>query len=439
MRRHVIELSSHLMTMKNNGLPVDQGRLDEMDVALSAQEAERIAALDALVPIAAKSVVKKDGYKRIPAEVEVIIAEGHDPAAMGWRLIRVPEVVDGSYVEFERWTRVAAFNPRSGDQVKAYCTLKGYKLPKNYKTQKDTTSEDALDELIAKHDDPVLKGIINVRAISKVRGFIKQWQPGRDGLIHPTPVFSGKMFRISWKRPATAATISDKKKRDDLEVAEGFRRAVRAPAGHVIWECDWKGIEAVIVGWLAGDAAYMRLARIGIHDYMCSHYVHDHIDASHQPADLAWDNRTLAAYFKDVKRRWPYERDLLKHVVHGGNYGMTWPLLKEYLGITAAMAKRMIAFYFDLFPKIRIWQDATLQRAHYETVLTNPYGYRMPFWEVYRYDHQKFLRMRAKGVTEADARRQAYVLGKEAKAAIAFLPRDTANGMLRIPCWRCRG
>ena len=326
----------------------------------------------------------------------------------GMRLITV-EDIDKKTLEigtYERWAKVLPFLPTSSQQMKAYCKLKKYKLPKNYKTKKETTDEDALHKLMVRHNDPILRASIECRQLKKVLGtYVNGWKPGPDGRIHSTPGFWGAMYRISWRNPNISATVTDKK--DDY-IAAGFRKCVEAPEGYVLLERDWSGIEAVLVGWFAEDEAYMRLARLGVHSFLLSHMLEC-------PADLTWDDEKLSAYFKKLKKENSARFDDAKHCIHGTNYGMGPKLMSERYEMTMATAKRLQKLYFILFPKIRQWQISVLDRAHKEARLVNPFNNVMWFFDVYRWD----------------SRSGKHRLGNEAKSAISFLPRDTAAGMLK--------
>src|SRR4051794_24681060 len=61
-----------------------------------------------------------------------------------------------------------------------------------------------------------------------------------------------------------------------------------APEGFTFWERDFSAIEAVLVGYFAGDPAYIRFAKLGVHDYLASHMLG-------RPADLSWSNGDLKA------------------------------------------------------------------------------------------------------------------------------------------------
>ena len=75
----------------------------------------------------------------------------------------------------------------------------------------------------------VLQTVRECRQLKKVLGtYIGGWQPGRDGRIHSTPGFWGRMYRISWRRPNISATIQDK---EEEYVASGFRQCVALHQG----------------------------------------------------------------------------------------------------------------------------------------------------------------------------------------------------------------
>src|SRR5882672_2859102 len=185
------------------------------------------------------------------------------------------------------------------------------------------------------------------RQLNKVLGtYVKGWKPGRDGRIHATPGHWGKMFRVSWRRPNISATIQDKQ---EAYVASGFRRCVATTSGRTLLECDWRGIEAVLVGWFAGDQDYQRLARLGVHSFMASHMLG-------RPADISWSDHDLLECFREIKGTQRALYDDAKHTVHGTNYGMGPRLMADLYEMPEREAKRLQGLYFDLFPKIKLWQ-----------------------------------------------------------------------------------
>lgn len=418
--RHVVQLGEVLDRMSANGLPYSKEKAAAFELELQAKWDERFADLQVWVPNELKPSKQKAGYKKPPKDLagltrrkfKVIGSEiTKDELATGLYEMSPYEIYD-----IERWCLLEPFLPTSWQQLLALIEHYGQPAGKHRKTKKETTEDDTLKKLVKKCSaskkpcDQEFAAILQMcrecRQLSKVLGtYVKGWRPGSDGRIHATPGHWGKMFRISWRRPAISATIQDK---TEEAIAKGFRKCVATSDGRMLLECDWKGIEAVLVGWFAGDPDYTRLARLGVHDYMGIHMAGGTVD-------LSLPDFSLKVLFRDFKRAHPKLRDDAKHTVHGTNYGMGPRLMSDLYEMPEREAKRLQALYFDLFPKVRAWQKSVLDRASKECKLRNPFGYEMPFWEVFRWD----------------SKYQRWALGEDAKSAIAFLPRDTAAAMLK--------
>lgn len=418
--RHVVQLGEVLTQMSKNGLPYDADKAKAFETELQAKWDERFADLQQRVPNELKPSKQKAGYKKTPKVLDGLTERefkvlGTDLTNDERDLKRIlGPVADYDIVSVQRWCLLEPFLPTSTQQVQALLKHHGLPVGKNRKTKRDSADDEHLKKIckriasVKKHADLLitLNMIRECRQLNKVLGtYVKGWKPGTDGRIHATPGHWGNMMRISWRRPNISATIQDK---TEAYVAAGFRKCVAVPAGRMLLECDWKGIEAVLVGWFAGDVDYMRLARLGVHDYMG-------IYMSGGTVDLGLADSVLKVLFCDFKRAEPKLRDDAKHTVHGTNYLMGPRLMSDMYGMPEREAKRLQGLYFDLFPKIRAWQRSVLDRASRECKLRNPFGYEMPFYEVFRWD----------------SKRQAYTLGEDAKSAIAFLPRDTAAAMLK--------
>ena len=99
-------------------------------------------------------------------------------------------------------------------------------------------------------------------------------------------------------------------------------------ASSKILEADYAGIEAVILGWCMRDPTYIRIAKLGMHAYLASHVLG-------RPADLAWPDADLAAYFSEIKNSEDGHTHLMydgsKRVVHGNGYGRHQCAFEEYL------------------------------------------------------------------------------------------------------------
>ncbi len=410
--RHVVQLGEVLWKMSDNGLPYSAEKAAAFGAELQAKWDARYAELQQRVPESIKPSKQKTGYKKEPKDTCGLVQREFNELDESMNVVRVV-----------RWCKLEEFLPTSPLQVRQLIQHFGHKVGTNRKTKKDTSDDDTLKKILKKcrgskkprdiELGELLTLVRECRQLSKVQGtYVKGWKPGRDGRVHATPGHWGKMFRVSWRRPNISATIQDKQ---EEYIAQGFRKCVATSAGRVLLESDWKGIEAVLVGWFAGDADYMRLARLGVHDYMGIHMAGGTVDLSQSDA-------ALKCTFRDFKREHPKLRDDAKHTVHGTNYGMGPRLMSDMYEMTEKEAKRLQGLYFDLFPKIQTWQRSVLDRASRECKLRNPFGYEMSFWEVFKWD----------------SKYQRWALGEDAKSAIAFLPRDTAAAMLKEVLLRLR-
>ena len=112
--------------------------------------------------------------------------------------------------------------------------------------------------------------------------------------------------------------------------------------------------------------------------------------------------------------------DSMKRGNHMTNYGATSGMLQ--MSYPELFPKRKDAqavqdFIFDLFPKIKQWQNAVVERAHKDARLVNDFGYVRWFWFV-----KKPVKRKGKWV---------WVRGEDGKAAIATLPQSSAAVIMR--------
>jgi len=418
--RHVVHLGEVLTRMSDNGLPYSAEKASAFGAELQAKWDERYAQLQSRVPECLKPSKQKTGYKKEPKDTAGLVQREFNDLDEQMNIVKVM-----------RWCKLEPFLPTSPLQVRDLIKHFGHKVGTNRKTKKDTSDDDTIKKLIKKcrgsrkQNDLELAELLTLvrecRQLSKVQGtYVKGWKPGKDGRIHATPGYWGKMFRISWRRPNISATIQDK---TEQYIAAGFRKCVAASPGRIIVEADWKGIEAVLCGWFAGDEEYMRLARLGVHDYVTWLVLADKgkVPQSDVP-DLSWSDDDLKASFKMVKKLFSKDRDDCKHIVHGSNYLGTARYLAELYELREALVKEVQGSYFTRFNKLKQWQNTTLDRASRECKLRNPFGYEMNFYEVFKWD-TKYKR---------------WVYGDDAKSCVSFLPRDTAAAMLKEALLRLR-
>lgn len=296
-----------------------------------------------------------------------------------------------------------------------YLKSKHYKIPKDRKSKKETTSEDALNEIVhglvksGLPADPLLGQIIECKKLSKAIGYLYDSFLGRDGRMHPVFTFLPDTGRLSCKSPNLQNVPAGKSNvQIEKDLAEAIRSTVIPSPGMVLIELDWKAIEALLVGYFAEDPDYVRVSLMDPHSYLASFLVG-------KPADMAWDDAKLEAYLKQIKKDHFFEREFLaKRANHSGNYGIGVKHLSEVLQSDLKTARWVMDMQKAAFPRVHAWKEKTQFQAHYEGQLMNPFGYVRAFFEVFK--------QKPNG---------EWALGKEAREALAFMAQSTAAAMMR--------
>jgi DNA polymerase I-like protein with 3'-5' exonuclease and polymerase domains len=254
---------------------------------------------------------------------------------------------------------------------------------------------------------------------------------GKDGRIHTTFGHNPSSLRLC---------SFDPNLQNIPRSGKGLERYVKeifvAPQGHVLWERDFSAIEAVLVGYFAGSAAYIRFAKLGVHDYLASHMLG-------RPADLSWSSGDLKSYFKEIKSNHASIRDQAKRVIHGSNYMMSARRMHELfpeIFPSERDAARLQGLYFDLFPAIRVWHrelcdrvDGTKRRDKGDSdtldpwtlgvcYARNPYGYVHRFYDVLSWRKVVYPDGKSEWFSE---------FGEDAKRLVSFLPQSTAAAIIK--------
>lgn len=322
----------------------------------------------------------------------------------------------------------------SNQQLTTYASWFKHKVPTN-KDGNPTFDEDSLATLIGRYPlDQLYPEITTFRGLDKLRStYCGEWigdrwvggiPVGPDGRVHTTYRHNPSTLRLSSQAP-NLQNIPREAGADAL--TKRIKSLFVAEPGHVIAEADFSAIEAVLVGYLglavrdnlADALAYMRLSRLGVHDYFNSHMLAQHKKID-RPADISWSDADLKAFFKDLKARFPVERDVAKRIVHGSNYAATpgrlFQMSPELLKSTKNAAY-LQSLYLDVCAAVRRWQDATIAQAAEEGYLRNPFGYIHRFHQVYDW---KLV----------DGRWESS-WGEDAKRALAFGPQSTGSGIIK--------
>jgi DNA polymerase-1 len=313
------------------------------------------------------------------------------------------------------------FNPSSPKQLLEYMAHMGHSGGRNHKAKTDapSTDEQTLSKLARK--DPFYKLILSWRRLGKLDSTYATGLLARadsSGRVHSTFGHRPSTWRLSSSDPNLQNIPTPEEGTPDLVeavAAAEIRRAIIAQPGCVLVSADFAAIEAVITGYYCNDPDYMRLARYGIHSYLVSHKLGE-------PADLSWSDEALRDYLAHIKRKYhdtPVYRSL-KKTVHGTNYGESayaMKLQEPDLFASFAMAESLQKLYFDLCPKLKVWQTQTRLRADKQGFLggmDHPYRFKHWFWDVTRWDPVK-----KSAVPSGDWNR-----------CVAFYPQSTAAGVI---------
>ena len=206
-----------------------------------------------------------------------------------------------------RWWVQLPFNPQSPPQMLQLLATWKLAPGKDKKTGRPSANKECLVRCRKSAKRPEQREFfgyeLDRRAVAKVEGTYASGTIRRlreqelrgvvDGRLHSSFPNKPSTFRLSSVDPNLQNVKADKAGGGERPEA-GFRRCIVAAPGCSLAELDWAAIEAVMVAWFAGDPVYYRLAKLGVHAYMASH-------ALGRPADLAWDDDKLAAYFKEIK------------------------------------------------------------------------------------------------------------------------------------------
>jgi DNA polymerase I-like protein with 3'-5' exonuclease and polymerase domains len=314
------------------------------------------------------------------------------------------------------WVRDWGFNPGSTDQLRAYARLRGHELGWNPKTKKESLDTKQLERLHRQHGDPLYKGAVEAKKISKALStYVESITPRADGRVGTTYVNAPSTWRLASRYP----NLQNQPKRGGNPHAQKARAMFVPSPGHVFIQADYSAIEAVLVGWFMGDADYIHLAKKSIHAYVCAlelGWVKTPEDFTSEMGSVIKDDHL------DLYNR-------IKTVVHGSNYGMSpflmWKSM-ETMFPTLALAQQSQEALFRALPGLKTWQFEVRARAQKEAYLENPWKVRHYFFDVFTWAYGEDGRVQYKRDGEPKVK-----LGKDSKRATAFLPQSSAGCVMR--------
>ena len=410
------ELHPILTDMGRSGVMIDVKKRDDFKKAIENEKEVLDERIQSAVPYELRPFKPR---RKIPSE-----------AALGEPV----KVGDGSagFWDFDRntgeWGIRHKFLCNSSDQVKKYIKFRNHPVPRNHKTGRDTTGKVDLASLARKYPkDPFYRLVVESRENTKILGqYINGYEPDPDGCVRTLFTQKPSTWRLASEKP----NVQNIRKRWNL--AKQYRQQFVARNGHVLVELDYRAIEAVLVGYYANDPEYVMAAKMGVHAILAG-YVLDHelkrlwetyASASHVArmaleASGVTSNTLIQKAVKDIKKNHSKEYDDCKHVVHGSNYGGTpFKMKVEFPDSfpSVSHAKQMQDLYFrTIAKKVKKWQTATLMKATSLCYLDSDFGYRHHFYDVGYWN----------------PRNNEFVMGTDAKRALAFLPQNTAAAVIK--------
>jgi uracil-DNA glycosylase family 4 len=418
--RHMLGMDRYLIELSEHGIPIDDAERGELAIAISKSRDQVKEQLQTMVPEELKPIHPKEGYKRPPADKTGLVQRDFPELIVTgqpgmFEVNNEPQMVS-------RWCRVEPFNPNSSDQVieylkyqMAYSKKKGYRVPKKWREDKDTTEEIELLKVIRATKDPVLPLVLEVRGFQKMLStYVEGWAPDSGGFVHPTYEHGTAVGQLNSKNP-NGQNFPIRK-----ELAKKMRQMIRAKAGHKIVELDFKSFHAVTLAFEAHSANWMRLSRSDIHSFVTAHFLH----LPERDQLLDWADDALIDYLAWVKSKYRDTRDSkAKHAILGVGNGMGYRKLyrqySEYFE-REGEAKTLHDTIKGIFPEVFKYQNDRRMEAHQNTFLMTRFGYIRWFFDVMHYDPKS----------------RELVPGNDSEAAVAFHhPNDAFGHMNEQMLW----
>lgn len=404
----VYKVRPGLDRMSLRGVPVNDERRKAFGTELDAAAAVTDAEMQRLVPDEIKNVHPKQGYKKVPKDcaglVQRVFKDYTDVNGPG----------DSSGVL--RWCRIEPFKT-SSQQLIRYMKHRSHPVPVNLKKGRETSEAVELERLAKKTHDPLYRKVIWYREVRLMKAtFVDGWAPRSDGRVHSTFTFAPATGQLSSRDPNVQnAPEHEKEGREDQSLADKFQRIIEAPPGHKIVSFDHKSFHALTLAWLANDPDYERVVRLDVHSFVAAAFLKlKTIDTM-----LSYKDDELRDFLKWVKREHRFVRDFkCKRVILGWGFGRGYrAIYQAYMESFEgeSESKRLVETIEHAFVRTVKFRKAVMQKAHYDTYLVSAWKFIRWFWDVYHHD-PKTGRL---------------VHGDQAEEAIAFLPANTAFGMMR--------
>ena len=446
--RHWIELSKALKYMTGIGVLRDNVMRDDAEKSLSKMLDDVEHRMEEAIPNDAREIKI---YKKAPKEIKAGMYEGtkdfpekfckdcgislkrkwkqHASLCGGSEVVEFP-------VPSSVWMEPLEFK-LSKKRLLSYQKVLKHQAILSRKERKITFDADAIAMLVKQYPtDKLYPTILEHRKIGKILntyigvtedGKLHGGMPiGPDGRIHTVYGRDASTLRFTSEDP-NLQNLNRPNPKDPNDIANIVRNLVVATPGSILYARDFSGIEAVLTGYFAMDARYIRIAKRDVHTFYTVHAVYEleggrRIQAADLP-DINWSDDRLFPYLEQLKKEFKTDRNnLYKHLVHAANFmqgakGAADKIFSETgVQYPVATVKKVMDVYYNLFPKIRQWHWNVLDEAEKDGYLRNPFGYVHRFNRPYNYKKEFGEWVRKPG--------------EDANAAIAFKPQSTAVGII---------
>jgi uracil-DNA glycosylase family 4 len=450
-QRHVINLNRVLDYMSSKGVLRDEALRGSAEETLTGLLTECEAKIQAQIPDAARRIAHV--YKNEPKETAGLLCRAGSRSVPSCPNCGIERPRKDHFKVYKKKANpcaglaaVSVIKPvteyyRLADWKISKVGLMDYQRAKHHqpvydrRTKKLTFDETALIKLQKRYPrDLLYPTVLDFRGYQKLRstyigvtenGRITGGMPiGPDGRIHTQFTTDASTLRSTSRNP-NLQNLPRPKGPDDL--ATIIRNLIIPAPGHIFTARDYSGIEAVLVGYEAQAANYIRLAKLDVHSFYTAYALHE-LDGSVSAADLpdaSWPDEKLIPCLAGLKKRLKEQRNsLFKHLVHGANFfqgakGAAEKILNETgKAFPVELVQKVMDIYFALFPEIKKWHREEMMRAERDGFTRNAFGYVHRWSQVYEYEPDGM------GGWNKNP-------GPQANQVIAFKPQSNAAGIIK--------
>ena len=362
------------------------------------------------------------------------------------------------------WAAILPFSVTSPKQMLEYTNRKGIRIPMNSK-RKVCMDKETVTKLAKMTKDPVFLHAVSLREWQKIRssyalawtkllrdpskplpltspdGDIEPWRLKEEkhvpektpsmlayhracseshlGLIHTSFTFKPASTQLASMNPNVQVTPNTTK---FGELAKRFRRGIIAPQGYKLVELDYRAFHMLTLGYEAGDADYIRLARLDGHSFLAANLV----GAPGCDTCLSLPDTELKKYLKKIREEHKKTRDSkAKPAILGYGFGMGPKRLFDNNPESFASfdeAHGVIKMLDALFRRASAYRKESPELAFRQLYLENKFKCRRWFMEAKAWNSEKGL----------------WGHGEDWEASIAFRPASNAFCVIKLAKLRLR-